>query len=244
MTPLGRKRRSGLVITFDDPDMKHGAFSRDEPMVISVIAAEYRIEWVLVDQGSSANILYWSTFQKMKLPRLMECPGTLYGFAGERVPIKGTVELETVFGEGSRVRAIPVLYTVVDAKASYNIIMGRPAEVGSVWADSHVARRCYEDNLRVGSHTPKSVVNVLDFDLDPSCQYEHERPYLIEDVKEIQLGPLAAHKTKIGTTLSPEDEACLVRFLKQNYDVFAWTADDMPDIYPEFMCHRLSMNKE
>ncbi|RDX72380.1 hypothetical protein CR513_48144, partial [Mucuna pruriens] len=34
-------------------------------------------------------------------------------------------------------------------------------KVGSVWADSHVARRCYEDNLRVGSHPPKSTWSVV-----------------------------------------------------------------------------------
>ncbi|RDX75747.1 hypothetical protein CR513_44341, partial [Mucuna pruriens] len=33
----------------------------DEPMVISVVVAEYKVEMVLIDQGNSANILYWST---------------------------------------------------------------------------------------------------------------------------------------------------------------------------------------
>ncbi|RDX79444.1 hypothetical protein CR513_40127, partial [Mucuna pruriens] len=169
LMPPGRKR-SDLVITFDDRDMKHGTPSWDELMVISVIATKYKIKQVLVDQGSSANILYWSTFQKMRLPRLVECPRTLYGFTSERVPIKGTIKLETIFGEGLGVRAIP-------------FPVGQ--EVGSVWADSHVARKCYKDSLRVGSHPPKSAVNVLDLDLDPWCQYEHERPHPDEDVKEI-----------------------------------------------------------
>ncbi|RDX96549.1 hypothetical protein CR513_20782, partial [Mucuna pruriens] len=35
---------------------------QDEPMVISVVAAEYKVERVLIDQGSSANILYWFVF--------------------------------------------------------------------------------------------------------------------------------------------------------------------------------------
>ncbi|RDY05628.1 hypothetical protein CR513_10503, partial [Mucuna pruriens] len=226
------------VLTFDDRDLKHGVPIHDELMVKSVIAIEYRIEWVL-------------------------CSGTLYVFAGERVPIKGTVELETVFGECSWVRAIPILYTVVDAESSYNIIMGRPVlnrlgavistyhlcmkfpvgqKVGSVWADSHVSRRCYEDSLRVGSHlseTTKPIVNVLDLDLDPRCQYEHEGPHPAEDLKEIQLRPLTTHITKIGTTLSPKEEACLVSFLRRNNDVFVWTTKNMPLINPKFMCHRL-----
>ncbi|RDY11362.1 hypothetical protein CR513_03994, partial [Mucuna pruriens] len=234
-TPLGAKRGTNPIITFDNRDLKHGVPSHDEPMVIYMIATEYRIERVLMDQGKSANIIYWSTFQKMKLlpSRLTDCSRTLYGFAGEQVPIKGTVELETVYGDRSGVKAIPVLYPFpVDQR------------IGSVWADSHVARRCYEDSLRVGSHpskATKSTVNVLDLDLDLRCQYEHEGSHPAEDLKEIQLGPLAVHKTRIGRTLSPKEEARLVSFLRQNNDVFAWNTEDMSSIDPEFMCHRLSV---
>ncbi|RDX66875.1 hypothetical protein CR513_54318, partial [Mucuna pruriens] len=70
-TPLGR-RQSGLVVTFDDRDLKLGPPIQDELMVISVIAVEYKVERVLIDQGSSANILYWSTFRRMGLQYLNE----------------------------------------------------------------------------------------------------------------------------------------------------------------------------
>ncbi|RDX68785.1 Retrovirus-related Pol polyprotein from transposon 17.6, partial [Mucuna pruriens] len=262
-TPLGRQQ-SGPVITFDDRDLKLGTPIQDEPMVISVIATKYKVERVLIDQGSSANILYWSAFQKMGLRRLNESQGALYSFAGECVPIKGTIELEMVFGEGETVRIISVLYTVIDDEASYNIIIGRPAlnrlgaivstyhlcmkfpigrRVGSIWADSRLARRCYEDSLKIGGSIPASTVNVLDFDLDPRCVYESERPHPVEDVKSIQIGPSACHVTKVGTALSYEEEARLVNFLMQNVDVFAWTPKDMPGIDPGFMCHHLSIMK-
>ncbi|RDX83775.1 hypothetical protein CR513_35277, partial [Mucuna pruriens] len=205
-TPLGRLQ-SGPVITFDDRDFKMGTPIQDEPMVILVIAVEYK--------------------------------GALYGFAGECVPIKGTVELETVFREGEAVRIIPILYTVIDAEASYNIIIGRPAlnrlgaivstyhlcmkfpvgwRVGSIWADSRLARRCYEDSLKIGGSIPAPTVNALDFDLDPRCVYEGERPHPAEDVKSVQIGSSACHVTKVGTALSCEEEAQLVSFLRQNVD--------------------------
>ncbi|RDY04064.1 hypothetical protein CR513_12272, partial [Mucuna pruriens] len=157
-------------------------------MVISVIAAEYKIERVLIDQGSSANILYWTTAKKLGIQNLTKCQGALYGFAGERVPIKGIVELETTFGDRSGVRTIPVLYTMVDTEASYNIIIGRPTlnrleavisthhlcmkfltgrTVATVWVDAGIARRCYEDSLKVESTSKKLGVNILDFDLYP-----------------------------------------------------------------------------
>ncbi|RDY06853.1 hypothetical protein CR513_09100, partial [Mucuna pruriens] len=82
-------------------------------MVISVVAEDFRIERVLIDQGSSAYILYGLRTEE-------------WVSRGEKVPIRGTVELDTVFGEGSNAKMIPVLYTVVEVEASYNIIMGQP----------------------------------------------------------------------------------------------------------------------
>ncbi|RDY13815.1 hypothetical protein CR513_01209, partial [Mucuna pruriens] len=143
-------------------------------MVISVVVAEYKVERVLIDQGSSTNILYWSIYKKLglKLTDMEPYVGKLYGFAGEHIQIKGLVELNAIFGERGYTRTISVSFMVVDVKASYNIIIGRPAlnklgvvvstyhlcmkypverEVGRVWADHNAAKRCYEDNLRVGS---------------------------------------------------------------------------------------------
>ncbi|RDX99874.1 hypothetical protein CR513_17027, partial [Mucuna pruriens] len=54
-----------LVITFGERDMWYDPPRHDEPMVISVVVAEYKVERVLIDQGSSTNILYWSTYMKM-----------------------------------------------------------------------------------------------------------------------------------------------------------------------------------
>ncbi|RDX73390.1 Retrovirus-related Pol polyprotein, partial [Mucuna pruriens] len=253
-TPLGRGQ-SGPVVTFDDRDLKLGPPTQDELMVISVIVADYKVERVLIDQGSSANILYWSAFEKMGLQHLNASQGALYGFAGECVPIKGTVELSTIFGEGATAKTIPVMYTVINAEASYNIIVGRPAlnrlgaivstyHLCSVWADSRLARRCYEDSLKIGSGPLEPAVHTLDFDLDPRCIYEGERPHPAEDVKVIQIGPSVSHVTKVGTTLTYEEEEQLVGFLRRNRDVFAWTPQDMPGIDPNFVSHRLSIGKD
>ncbi|RDX83555.1 hypothetical protein CR513_35515, partial [Mucuna pruriens] len=231
LTPLG-ERRKGCAITFQEKDRRYEA-AGDEPMVISVVAKDFKIERVLIDQGSLANILYGSTYKRMGLSRLKETPG-------ERVPIKGTVELDTIFVEGGNAKMIPVLYTVIEVEASYNIIMGRPTlnrlkaivstyhlcmkyltgeGVGAVWADSGMAKRCYEDSLRVGQR--RSAINTLSLELDPRCHDERERPHPIEKLKEIQVGPWENQKTKIGTIMTEEQEAELICCLQRNGDVFA-----------------------
>ncbi|RDX92425.1 hypothetical protein CR513_25442, partial [Mucuna pruriens] len=219
LTPLG-ERRKGCTITFQEKDRRYEA-AGDEPMVISVVVEDFKIERVLIDQGSSANILYGSTYRRMGLLGLKETPGCLYGFSGERVPIKGIVELDTIFGEGGNAKMIPVLYTVIEVEASYNIIMGRPAlnrlkaivstyhlcmkyptieGVGAVWADSGMAK--------------KPAINTLSLELDPRCHDERERPHPVEKLKEIQVGPLESQKTKIDTIMTEEQETELIRCLQ------------------------------
>ncbi|RDX85694.1 hypothetical protein CR513_33079, partial [Mucuna pruriens] len=58
-------QRQDPPITFTDEDYKGTIPHSNNPMVISVIIANYRVEKVLVDQGSLANILFWLAFQKL-----------------------------------------------------------------------------------------------------------------------------------------------------------------------------------
>ena len=50
--------------------------------------------------------------------------------------------------------------------------------------------------------------------------------------------------TRIGTTLSPEMRTRLVQFLKEKLEVFAWSHEDMPDISPKVIKHKLKVDPE
>ena len=54
----------------------------------------------------------------------------------------------------------------------------------------------------------------------------------------------ATKTTRIGTTLSPEMRTRLVQFLKENLDVFAWSHEDMLDISPKVIQHKLNVDPE
>ncbi|RDX67531.1 hypothetical protein CR513_53586, partial [Mucuna pruriens] len=51
-------KRQDPPITFTDEDYEGTIPHSDDPMVISVVMVDYKVEWLLVDQGSSANVLF------------------------------------------------------------------------------------------------------------------------------------------------------------------------------------------
>ncbi|RDX75251.1 hypothetical protein CR513_44893, partial [Mucuna pruriens] len=79
--------------------------------------------WSINYKGST-NVLYWDTFQKLGLPEssLEECSSTLIDFLEEQVEIQGVVDFRT-FNAGSNAKAMIVKFMVINAWASYNMIL-------------------------------------------------------------------------------------------------------------------------
>ncbi|XP_047179010.1 uncharacterized protein LOC124845868 [Vigna umbellata] len=68
------RKRSVPPITFTDEDFHAPDPDEDDPMVITAVIAQYSVGKVLVDQGSSVNILYWKTFQQMDISEDLIAP--------------------------------------------------------------------------------------------------------------------------------------------------------------------------
>lgn len=79
-------------------------------MVVSIVTANFMVSKVLIDQGSSTDILYWKTFQRLKASPDTIQPhyGSLLGFAGERVETRGYVDLMTTFDQDQLLRSFTV----------------------------------------------------------------------------------------------------------------------------------------
>jgi hypothetical protein len=58
-----KKVKRHLVISFSATDFHGYVGKQDNPMVITVEAMKFTIKRVLVDQRSSADILFWMTFK-------------------------------------------------------------------------------------------------------------------------------------------------------------------------------------
>ena len=81
------------TITFSESDMEGYQHSHDDPLVIRVVVPNKTIHKVLVDSGSSANIIFASAFDKMGIGKEKLEPVNVYlrGFSGERVLPLGSI---------------------------------------------------------------------------------------------------------------------------------------------------------
>ena len=62
-------RINNPIIEFSEEDVQRLRHPHDDALVISIRVGDYNTHRVLVDNGSSADILYYPTFQQMMIDR-------------------------------------------------------------------------------------------------------------------------------------------------------------------------------
>jgi len=129
-------------LVFTKADLQDVVPHDNDPVVISVVTAGRKVHRVLVDQGSSTDIMFWTTFNKLQLSPDMLRPytGWLYGFAGDQVEVCGHLELRTTFMDGTTSHTENIRYLVVNASSAYNMLLGRPTlnRLGAVPLTRHM----------------------------------------------------------------------------------------------------------
>ena len=187
---------------------------------------------ILVDNGSSADIIYLPTFQQLKLDpkRLRPFKSPLVNFSGDRVYPRGIVTLTITVGTQPRQLTRQLDFLVVDCPSSYNIIIGRPTlnkwkvamstyclkvkfptdnGVSEVRRDQILARECYQAVLATRENHTWIIGE------------EENKVEALETIALVEDG--TAKTTRIGTTLSLEMRTRLIEFLKENLDIFSWS---------------------
>ena len=116
------------LIRFSEEDARHLHHPHDDGLVVSIREGDYNMHRVLVDNGSSADILYYFAFQQMGIDRerLVPTNAPLVSFGGTRIFPLGVVTLAVTMGDYPQQITKNVTFLVVDYLSSYNTIIGWP----------------------------------------------------------------------------------------------------------------------
>ena len=119
--------RLDMSITFSDSDLEGCQHPHDDPLVVRAVVTNKTVHRVLVDNGSSPDIIFASAFDKMGIgkERLEPVNTHLRGFSGEKVLPLGSIQLVLTLGEPPYQATTTTRFLVVDAPSAYNMLLGR-----------------------------------------------------------------------------------------------------------------------
>ena len=226
-------------ITFSDSDLEGCQHPHDDPLVVHAVVANKTVHRVLVDNGSSTDIIFTSAFDKMGIgrERLEPVNTHLRGFFGEKVLPLGSIQLVLTLGDPPCQATTTARFLIVDAPSAYNMLLGRPSlnaikaipsayhmmiksptvsRVGMVRGDQRVARECYSASMK-----QKAIDNIYLDELDMRDEVL-TRPEPSQELEPVSFDDNLEHLAYIGPKLAEGLKSLLTHFLRQNKDVFAW----------------------
>jgi hypothetical protein len=115
-----------------------------------------RFSHILINGGSSINLLYWSSMEKLGilLAQLEPSRLTFHGIVpGHSCTPMGRVWLEVLFGKKGNSHREPIWFEVVDISSPYHALLGRPA-LAKFMAVPHYAY------LKMNLPGPRGVITV------------------------------------------------------------------------------------
>ncbi|KAK3021741.1 hypothetical protein RJ639_046087 [Escallonia herrerae] len=252
-----QKKEPAQTISLSDDDVGDTRIPHDDPLVVTLRVGNFDVKRILVDNGSSAEVLFYEAFQRMNIPsdRLRKIDTPLYGFSNHPVVCEGIIALPVTVGVPPNQAKLMLDFVVVHVPSAYNAILGRttlnqlravvstyhmkmkfPTEngVGEVKGDQAVARQCYMASCRNRANETLMIEDLRD-----ETKVERGKP--AEDLFDIELYPGNQEKTvRVGKGLSDDLKLKLVDLLRSYSDIFAWTASDMPGINPEELTGRVA----
>ncbi|KAL0430849.1 UNVERIFIED_CONTAM: hypothetical protein Sradi_0710900 [Sesamum radiatum] len=116
------------IFQFEQEEQSGPEIPGNDALVITALLANYEIQRVFIDSGSSADILFGVAYDQMQLgdAPLEAVDTSLYGFLGEIVHPRGMISLPLTLGTFHLQKICLLQFLVVDIPSAYNIILGRP----------------------------------------------------------------------------------------------------------------------
>jgi hypothetical protein len=227
--PAARPKWAKVPITFTEQDFKLKSTNHNDAMIIEVNIAGWVIGKILVDNGSSADILFMKIFEKMSLSQHMLQPPEypLLGFGGKPIKLEGKIALPVSFGDLDNARTETLTFNVVDMYHPNLAIFGSgfinkfdavirqqflckkipaPKGVITVFGDQQEARNI-EKGFTPGQsnvHQPNSTEEKKEPHVEPKRDKEKIEIAADGETKKVYLDDMPDRAVIIGAHLSPK----------------------------------------
>ncbi|XP_065050223.1 uncharacterized protein LOC135680164 [Musa acuminata AAA Group] len=235
----------------------------DDALMIMARIANAQVRRIMIDTGSSADVLYLDAFQKLGLAKVPLEPicSALTGFTGDSISPLGAVTLPLTLG-APRTKTVMSTFLVVDLPTACNAILGRPtlnkiravvstyhqtvkfpthAGTGEVWGSPRESIQCYLTTVSL--HKRAKIDRSLEDPRETKQPTPHPEP--TAPTCDIPLMKDRPDRTiKVGSEHPEQEREQLVGFLQENADVFAWSPSDMTGINPKTAQHHLNISPD
>ncbi|GAU25742.1 hypothetical protein TSUD_216730 [Trifolium subterraneum] len=147
-------KESSVPLAFYREEVPGGSPNFQIPLLVRAKMANFDVRRILVDQGSSCDIMYSGLFKVLQLTEENLVPyvgSDLQGFNGSTTKPWGYVDLIVTFGENKAMKSVKVKFLVVDCPSLHNCIIGRPtlAELFAVSSTIHLKLKYYTKDGQV-----------------------------------------------------------------------------------------------
>ena len=122
--PQYEKELEAMRVTFDQNDLDDQHQKHHDGLVVQLTIGNCLTKRVLIDGGSSANVIFLDTIKIMGIDRsdIVRRTTTLVGFNGDTTNTLGEIVLP-VFAKGVNKQT---KFSVIECQSAYNVILGRP----------------------------------------------------------------------------------------------------------------------
>ncbi|XP_024014360.1 uncharacterized protein LOC112088348 [Eutrema salsugineum] len=243
------------VISFAEEETARIDRPHNDPLVIELTIRDHDVARVLIDTGSSVNVIFREPLRRMgiDLSEVTAIPKPLTGFSGETTMTMGTIRVPVVAGGVTRI----IELCVTDHPAIYNVIMGTPwinamraipstyhlclkfptpAGIKTIWRSQKESRMCC-----LAEHKFRNPVTDARADIAESRETRAEPVCDVVDSVCID-EERPERRVEIRTKLEEPLRSELLSLFKENIDTFAWTTEDMPGISIDVTCHELNVD--
>ncbi|XP_031116497.1 uncharacterized protein LOC116020154 [Ipomoea triloba] len=239
--PREKKKRVELIF-FTDEDLPIHGEAHNDSLVITMDINGTNVQRILVDTGSSVNILYFDVFTQLGLSTDQLTPiwTPLSGFTGDSIEAEGVISLNVELRTQPNVLMTTMEFVVVKLKCIHNAILGRPGisqaaavismnhlcmklhtpnGIGVVRGDQRAARQCYVHAVKQ-SDREDARIHTISQQVDQG--EVKEKPQPASKVEEIMLNPSRPERVvKIDRNLLAGLREDIIKVLQKFKNIFA-----------------------